>query len=389
MKFAENFFNKYKPLFSKGGKYEKYRPAFMAMYTFTFTPDETTEKGAHIRDSIDLKRVMFAVVLALIPATLFGMWNVGHQYFLQTGEAVSNFDQFMFGFWKVIPMIIVSYVVGLGIEFYFAIKRGHEVNEGYLVSGLLIPLIMPVTIPLWILAVSVAFAVVIGKEVFGGTGMNIVNPALLARAFAFFAYPTFMSGNKVWINIPESWVGNFEKMDAYSGETILGALGQGQEIAASWYDMFIGTIPGSIGETSVLMILIGAALLLLTKVASWRIMVSGFAGAALMGFIFNLWGANPLMQTPWWQHLLLGGLAFGVIFMATDPVTAAQTRKGKYIYGFFIGMLAIMIRVFNPAYPEGVMLAILLMNVVAPTIDFYVVQGNIKKRKKRFEKQAS
>jgi Na+-transporting NADH:ubiquinone oxidoreductase subunit B len=325
---------------------------------------------------------MFLVVIALIPATLFGMWNVGHQYYLQTGETVGNFSQFMFGFWKVLPMIIVSYVVGLGIEFYFAIKRGHEVNEGYLVSGLLIPLIMPVTIPLWILAVSVAFAVVIGKEVFGGTGMNIVNPALLARAFAFFAYPTFMSGNKVWINIPE-------KADAYSGETILGALGQGQEIAASWYDMFIGTIPGSIGETSVLMILIGAALLLLTKVASWRIMVSGFAGAALMGFLFNLWGANPLMQTPWWQHLLLGGLAFGVIFMATDPVTAAQTRKGKYIYGFFIGMLAIMIRVFNPAYPEGVMLAILLMNVIAPTIDFYVVQGNIKKRKKRFEKQAS
>jgi len=389
MKFAENFFNKYKPLFSKGGKYEKYRPAFMAMYTFTFTPDETTEKGAHIRDSIDLKRVMFTVVLALIPATLFGMWNVGHQYFLQTGAEVSNFDQFMFGFWKVIPMIIVSYVVGLGIEFYFAIKRGHEVNEGYLVSGLLIPLIMPVTIPLWILAVSVAFAVIIGKEVFGGTGMNIVNPALLARAFAFFAYPTFMSGNKVWINIPEAWAGNLEKMDAYSGETILGALGQKQEITATWYDMFIGTIPGSIGETSVAMILIGAALLLLTKVASWRVMISGFAGAALMGFIFNLWGSNPLMQTPWWQHLMLGGLAFGVVFMATDPVTAAQTRKGKYIYGFFIGMLAIMIRVFNPAYPEGVMLAILLMNVVAPTIDFYVVQGNIKKRKKRFEKQAA
>jgi Na+-transporting NADH:ubiquinone oxidoreductase subunit B len=382
MKFAENFFNKYKPLFSEGGKYEKYRPAFMAMYTFAFTPEETTEKGAHIRDAVDLKRIMFLVVIALIPATLFGMWNVGHQYYLQTGETVGNFSQFMFGFWKVLPMIIVSYVVGLGIEFYFAIKRGHEVNEGYLVSGLLIPLIMPVTIPLWILAVSVAFAVVIGKEVFGGTGMNIVNPALLARAFAFFAYPTFMSGNKVWINIPE-------KADAYSGETILGALGQGQEITASWYDMFIGTIPGSIGETSVLMILIGAALLLLTKVASWRIMVSGFAGATLMGFLFNLWGANPLMQTPWWQHLLLGGLAFGVIFMATDPVTAAQTRKGKYIYGFFIGMLAIMIRVFNPAYPEGVMLAILLMNVIAPTIDFYVVQGNIKKRKKRFEKQAS
>ncbi len=396
MKFAENFFNKYKPLFSKGGKYEKYRPAFMAMYTFTFTPDETTEKGAHIRDSIDLKRVMFTVVLALIPATLFGMWNVGHQFYLQTDAEVSNFDQFMFGFWKVIPMIIVSYVVGLGIEFYFAIKRGHEVNEGYLVSGLLIPLIMPVTIPLWILAVSVAFSVIIGKEVFGGTGMNIVNPALLARAFAFFAYPAYMSGNEIWINIPKDWVGDLEKMDAYSGETILGALGQGQKIATDWYDMFIGTIPGSVGETSVVMILIGATLLLLTKVASWRIMFSGFIGAAVMAYIFNLTqiGVKPeeinaLMALPWWQHLMLGGLVFGVVFMATDPVTAAQTHKGKYIYGFLIGMLAIMIRVFNPAYPEGVMMAILLMNVVAPTIDFYVVQGNIKKRKKRFEKQAA
>jgi Na+-transporting NADH:ubiquinone oxidoreductase subunit B len=382
MKFIEKFFNKYEHLFLEGGKYEKYRPAYMAMYTFMFTPDETTRKGAHIRDAVDLKRVMFTVVLALIPATLFGMWNVGHQYYLQAGETVSNFEQFMFGFWKVLPMIIVSYVVGLGIEFYFAILRGHEVNEGYLVSGLLIPLIMPVTIPLWILAVSVAFAVIIGKEVFGGTGMNIVNPALTARAFAFFAYPTFMSGNEVWIPKPEN-------TDAYSGETILGALGQSKELAISAYDMFMGTIPGSVGETSVLMILIGAVLLLVTKVANWRIMVSGFAGAALMALIFNAVGANPLMNLPWWQHLLVGGLAFGVVFMATDPVTAAQTSTGKWIYGFLIGMFAIMIRVFNPAYPEGVMLAILLMNVVAPTIDYYVVQSNIKKRMKRLEKQTA
>jgi len=381
MKFIEKFFNKYEHLFLEGGKYEKYHPAYMAMYTFMFTPDETTKKGAHIRDAVDLKRIMFTVVLALIPATLFGMWNVGHQYFLQAGVEASNFDQFMYGFWKVLPMIIVSYVVGLGIEFYFAILRGHAVNEGYLVSGLLIPLIMPVTIPLWILAVSVAFAVVIGKEVFGGTGMNIVNPALIARAFAFFAYPTFMSGNEVWIPKPE-------KADAYSGETILGALGQGREVAASAYDMFIGTIPGSIGETSVLMILIGAALLLLTRVASWRIMLSGFLGATVMALIFNYFGSNELMKFPWWQHLLVGGLAFGVVFMATDPVTAAQTRRGKWIYGFLIGMFAIMIRVFNPAYPEGVMLAILLMNVVAPTIDYYVVQGNIKKRMKRLQKTA-
>ncbi len=382
MKVLEKFFNKYEHLFLEGGKYEKYRPAYMAMYTFMFTPDETTKKGAHIRDAVDLKRVMFTVVLALIPATIFGMWNVGYQYFTHAGLDFTNFDAFMYGFWKVLPMIIVSYVVGLGIEFYFAILRGHEVNEGYLVSGLLIPLIMPVTIPLWILAVSVAFAVIIGKEVFGGTGMNIVNPALTARAFAFFAYPTFMSGNEVWIPKPEN-------ADAYSGETILGALGQGKEIAYTWKEMFFGDIPGSIGETSVLMILIGAALLLLTKVASWRIMVSGFLGAAVMALIFNLWGANTLMQLPWWQHLLVGGLAFGVVFMATDPVTAAQTRRGKWIYGFLIGMFAILIRVFNPAYPEGVMLAILLMNVVAPTIDYYIVQANIKKRMKRFEKQTA
>ncbi len=380
MNFIEKFFNKYKPLFSEGGKYEKYRPAYQAMYTFMFTPDETTKKGAHIRDAVDLKRIMFLVVLALIPATIFGMWNVGYQYFTQAGTDFSNMDAFIYGFWKVIPMIIISYVVGLGIEFYFAILRGHEVNEGFLVSGLLIPLIMPVTIPLWILAISVAFAVVIGKEVFGGTGMNIVNPALVTRAFAFFAYPTFMSGNEVWIPKPEN-------ADAYSGETLLGALGQGKEMLITWKEMFIGNIPGSIGETSVLMILIGAFLLLITRVASWRIMVSGILGSAFMAFIFNLWGANALMQLPWWQHLLVGGLAFGVVFMATDPVTAAQTRRGKWIYGFLIGIFAIMIRVFNPAYPEGVMLAILLMNVVAPTIDYYVVQGNIKKRMKRLSKQ--
>ncbi len=382
MKFIEKFFKKYEHLFLEGGKYEKMRPAYQAMYTFMFTPDETTKQGAHIRDAVDLKRIMFTVVLALIPATIFGMWNVGYQYFTQAGTEFTNFDAFVYGFWKVIPMIIVSYVVGLGIEFYFAILRGHEVNEGYLVTGLLIPLIMPVTVPLWILAISVAFAVVIGKEVFGGTGMNIVNPALIARAFTFFAYPTFMSGNEVWIPKPEN-------TDAYSGETILGALGQGKEMMMTWKDMFFGNIPGSIGETSVLMILIGAALLLFTKVASWRVMLSAVLGGALMAIIFNAWGANPLMQFPWWQHLLVGGFAFGAVFMATDPVTAAQTKTGKWIYGFLIGMFAIMIRVFNPAYPEGMMLAILLMNVVAPTIDYYVVQANIKRRKKRLEKQTA
>ncbi len=382
MRVLEKFFKKYEHLFLEGGKFEKYHPAYQAMYTFMFTPDETTKRGAHIRDAVDLKRVMFTVVLALIPATLFGMWNVGYQYFKVAGVEFTNWDAFVYGFWKVIPLIIVSYVVGLGIEFYFAILRGHEVNEGYLVTGLLIPLIMPVTIPLWILAVSVAFAVVIGKEVFGGTGMNIVNPALTGRAFAFFAYPTFMSGNEVWIPKPPN-------ADAYSGETILGALGQGKEIAYTWWDMFIGTIPGSIGETSVVMILIGAFLLLYTRVASWRIMLSGVVGAALMALLFNMWGANELMRFPWWQHLLVGGLAFGIVFMATDPVTAAQTRLGKWIYGFMIGVFAILIRVFNPAYPEGVMLAILLMNVIAPTIDFYVVQSNIKRRMKRFKQQTA
>lgn len=382
MRFIEKFFKKYEGLFQEGGKYEKYYPAYMGIYTFMFTPSETTHQGSHIRDSVDLKRVMFTVVLALIPATLFGMWNVGHQYYLQAGIEVSNLEQFIFGFWKVLPMIIVSYVVGLGIEFYFAIIRGHDINEGFLVSGLLIPLIMPVTIPLWILAVSVAFAVIIGKEVFGGTGMNIVNPALIARAFAFFAYPTFMSGNEVWIPKPEN-------IDAYSGETVLGFLGQGQEISYTWKEMFLGIMPGSVGETSILMIAIGALFLLYTKVASWRIMLSAFIGAAVMAFIFNLWGANELMNFPWWQHLMVGGIAFGIVFMATDPVTAAQTRKGKWIYGFLIGVFAILIRVFNPAYPEGVMLAILLLNVVAPTIDYYIIQANIKKRMKRFVKQTA
>ena len=273
-------------------------------------------------------------------------------------------------------MIIVSYVVGLGIEFWFAIKRGHEVNEGYLVTGLLIPLIMPATIPLWILAVSVAFAVIFGKEVFGGTGMNIVNPALTARAFAFFSYPATMSGNTVWVP-------GAAQSDAISGETILGMLAQGKHAAWTWWDMFLGTIPGSVGETSVLMILIGLAILLFTKVGSWRIVLSGLLGGITMGLIFNAWGANTLMQFPWWQHLMVGGFAFGLTFMATDPVTAAQTNRGKWIYGFLIGLLAIMIRTLNPAYPEGVMLAILLMNVVAPTIDYFVVEANVKKRMKR------
>ncbi len=379
MKALHKFLKKYEHLFLEGGKYHKFHPAYQAFYTFLYTPEMTTNKGAHIRSSVDLKRIMITVVLALIPATIFGIWNVGHQYYSQLGEQAGFWTEFLFGAKYVVPMIIVSYVVGLGIEFLFAIKRGHDVNEGYLVTGLLIPLIMPATIPLWILALSVAFAVIFGKEVFGGTGMNIVNPALTARAFAFFSYPATMSGNTVWVPMAD-------KSDAISGETILGMLAAHKDhLPWNAWDMFVGTIPGSVGETSVLMILIGLAFLLFTKVASWRIVLSGLLGGILMGLIFNAFGANTLMQFPWWQHLMVGGFAFGLSFMATDPVTAAQTNKGKFIYGFLIGALALMIRVLNPAYPEGVMLAILLMNVVAPTIDYYVVEANVKKRMKRLQ----
>jgi len=380
MKFLRKTLDNIKPKFEKGGKFEKLAPAFYAIDSFLFIPNRTTKQGAHIRDSVDLKRVMFTVILALIPALIFGMWNVGYQHFSQIGGDLTFWNLLGYGASKVVPMIIVSYVVGLGIEFLFAIKRGHEVNEGYLVTGLLIPLIMPVTIPLWMLAVSVAFAVILGKEVFGGTGMNILNPALLARAFAFFSYAPYMSGDKVW-------VAGASHIDAISGETLLGHLAEGHQVTAhSVMDMFMGYIPGSVGETSVLMILIGAALLLFTGVASWRVMLGSIIGASVMGLIFNALAVNTLMAFPWWEQMLVGGFAFGIVFMATDPVSSAQTTKGKWIYGFFIGLLAIMIRVFNSAYPEGVMMAILLMNVFAPTIDYFVVQGNIKRRKNRLKK---
>ena len=385
MNFLRKQLDKIKPNFDKGGKFEKYAPVYFAFDTFMFVPNHTTKMGAHVRDGNDLKRLMYVVVLALLPALFFGMWNVGYQHFSQLPNPTNdpNFvfpfmTVFMFGALKVIPMVIVSYVVGLGIEFMFAISRGHEVNEGYLVTGMLIPLIMPIDLPLWMLALSVAFSVVIGKEVFGGTGMNIMNPALIARAFAFFSYAPFMSGDKVW-------VADASTIDGVSGETILGTLASNNPTSYSVMEMFMGYIPGSIGETSVLMILIGAALLLYTGVASWRIMLSGVIGASVMGFLFNLWGLTSLMQFPWWQHLLVGGLAFGIVFMATDPVSAAQTDKGKWIYGFFIGFITILIRVFNGAYPEGVMLAILLMNVFAPTIDHFVIESNIKRRNKRLE----
>ncbi|TBW30383.1 NADH:ubiquinone reductase (Na(+)-transporting) subunit B [Gramella sp. KN1008] len=384
MEWIRQRLDKIKQPFQKGRKYEKFAPAFNALDTFLFTPNHTTQKGAHIRDAVDLKRTMITVVLALVPALIFGMWNGGYQYYTQLGESFTFWDALGHGALKIIPMIVVSYVVGLGLEFAFAIFRGHEVNEGYLVTGLLIPMIMPIDIPLWMVALSVVFAVLIGKEAFGGTGMNILNPALTARAFAFFAYPTYMSGNKVWVS-------EASEVDAISGETILGKLASGSEVGYSAMDMFYGFIPGSISETSVLCILAGALLLILTKVGSWRIIVSSFIGAAVMGLIFNALpslgvSGNELTNFPWYLHLLVGGLAFGIVFMATDPVSAAQTTRGKWIYGFLIGFFSIMIRVFNPAYPEGVMLAILLMNVFAPTIDHYVIQANIKRRKKRLEK---
>jgi Na+-transporting NADH:ubiquinone oxidoreductase subunit B len=380
MKAIRNYIDKIKPQFQKGGKFEKFESTFDAFETFLFVPDKVTFKGSHIRDAMDMKRMMIVVVVALIPALLFGMWNVGYQHFLSLGESTTLWESFWFGFLKVLPIIVVSYVVGLGIEFMFAQIRGHEVNEGYLVTGMLIPLIVPPDIPLWMLAIAVVFAVIIGKEVFGGTGMNILNPALTARAFLFFAYPQDMSGDKVWIA---------DKADAYSGATPLGnALTGHFDQLPSFNDMFYGFIPGSVGETSTLAILIGAVILLITGIASWRVMFSVFAGGLLMGLIFNWAGANEYMNLPPYYHLVMGGFAFGAVFMATDPVTAAQTNKGKYIYGILIGMIAVLIRVVNPAYPEGMMLAILLMNVFAPLIDHYVIESNIKRRLKRIKVKA-
>ena len=370
MKFLRDKIDQIKKPFEKGQKFEKFAPAINALDTFLYVPNHTTKHGAHIRDAVDLKRTMITVVLALIPALIFGIYNAGYQHFIQIeGSDMSFGNLFIHGLWKILPMIVVSYAVGLGIEFFFAIKRGHEVNEGYLVSGLLITM----------LAISVAFAVVIGKEAFGGTGMNIFNPALLARAFAFFAYPTFMSGDKIWVS-------DASTIDGVSGETILGSLAQGKDVAYSTMEMFLGFIPGSVGETSVLAILIGAFILIATGVGSWKIMVSGVIGAALTAMMFNAVGLTALMNFDWMNHLVVGGFAFGIVFMATDPVSAAQTEKGKIIYGLLIGFFSIMIRVFNPAYPEGVMLAILLMNTLAPTIDYFVVNGNITKRKRRLAK---
>ncbi|MDA9228180.1 NADH:ubiquinone reductase (Na(+)-transporting) subunit B [Flavobacteriales bacterium] len=376
MKLFKNILSSVKPHFESGGKLEKLYPAYDAFETFLFVPDHTTHRGTHIKDAIDLKRTMAFVVLAMLPCILFGMWNIGDQYYNALNVDATVFENLIFGFWKFLPLLIVSYAVGLTVEFAFAISRGHSVNEGYLVSGMLIPLIMPVDVPLWMLAVSVVFAVVIGKEVFGGTGMNILNPALTARAFLFFAYPSYMSGDKVWVH--------GASVDGYSGETILGALAANTQNWNSllWNatDALYGFIPGSVGETSFIAILLGAAILIFSGIGSWRIILFTFLGGYLTALLFNFWGVNALMSTPAHIHLIIGGFAFGAVFMATDPVTATQTNQGKIIYGLLVGFFAIVIRVFNPAYPEGMMLAILFMNVFAPLIDHYILESNIKKR---------
>lgn len=393
MKAIRNIVDKIKPSFEKGGRFAALHSTFDAFETFLFVPNTVTKKGTHVRDCNDMKRVMIVVVVALMPALLFGMYNTGLQHFRAIGDLVAAaavWDCFWFGFLKVLPIIIVSYVVGLGIEFAFAQSRGHEVNEGFLVSGMLIPLVMPVDVPLWIVAVATAFAVVIGKEVFGGTGMNVFNPALLARAFVFFAYTPYISGEKIWIAGLTKGEGI---VDGFSGATPLTAAGESVIAKAdviNWggstpMDWFIGTIPGSIGETSTLAILIGAAILLYTGVASWRIMMSVFAGGFLMGLLFNVIGGNAYMDMPAYYHLILGGFAFGAVFMATDPVTASQTHKGQFICGLLIGVIAVLIRVVNPGYPEGMMLAILFMNALAPLVDHYVVQGNISRRNRRLK----
>jgi Na+-transporting NADH:ubiquinone oxidoreductase subunit B len=373
--------DKIKPHFMEGGKLSKLRSVFEGFESFLFVPDKVTFKGSHIRDSIDLKRTMTVVIIALLPAFLFGAYNTGFQHFRSIGIDSGLLQNFWFGFLKILPLVIVSYGVGLGIEFIAAQIRGHEINEGFLVSGLLIPLVMPVDVPLWMLALATAFAVILGKEIFGGTGMNIFNPALLARAFLFFSYPAWMSGDKVWI---EGLVGGQNIVDGFSGATPLALLAQGQTSGIpSFMEMFIGTIPGSIGETSALAILIGAVILIVTGIGSWKIIVSTFAGGLAMGLLLNLFAVNEYMEIPAYYHFVMGGFAFGAVFMATDPVSGSQTETGKWIYGFLIGVLSILIRVLNPAYPEGVMLAILLMNVFAPLIDYYVVQSNINRRLKR------
>ncbi|MDE2996001.1 MAG: NADH:ubiquinone reductase (Na(+)-transporting) subunit B [Bacteroidota bacterium] len=390
MKFIEDQLHKIKPHFEEGGKLEKLYWGFEAFETFLFVSDRTANDGVHIKDGIDLKRTMFTVVIALIPSLIFVMWNVGHQHFLAIGEFTALADGFMdkliYGAIKVLPIVVVAYGTGLGIEFMIAIVRGHPVNEGFLVSGMLIPLLMPPTIPLWMVALATAFAVVLGKEAFGGTGMNILNVALLARVFIFFAYPTYISGDAVWV---AGEAANF--VDGFSGATPLGVayLGGAEALANvavhdySMMSLILGTVPGSIGESSVIAIGIGALILISTGIGSWRIMLSVLVGAFVTASVFSFAGISYFQGVTPFMHIIMGSMLFATVFMATDPVTAAQTTRGKWIYGFLIGVFGMIIRALNPAYPEGWMLAILLMNVFAPTIDHFIVQSNIKRRLSR------
>ena len=386
MNGLRNFVDKIKPTFEKGGKLGFLHSTFDAFETFLFVPNTVTRRGAHVRDCVDLKRIMIMVVIALLPAMLFGVWNTGYQHSLAFGLEWGFWNMVWYGLVKVIPLYLVSYIVGLGIEFVSAQIKGHEVNEGYLVSGMLIPLIVPVDVPLWMLAIAVAFAVIIGKEVFGGTGMNIWNPALLTRAFLFFSYPSKMSGDVVWIGGmargAEAWQAGNGLVDGITGATPLADASMSglQAAGYSFMDMFIGTVPGSVGETSVIAILLGAVILLWTGVASWKIMFSSVLGGLAIGYLGYATGATDL---PGYYQLVMGGFLFGTVFMATDPVTSAQTECGKWIYGFLVGALAVTVRLWNPGYPEGMMLAILLMNTFAPLIDHYVVEGSIKRRAKK------
>jgi Na+-transporting NADH:ubiquinone oxidoreductase subunit B len=382
MKFLRKQIDKIKPHFEKGGKLFMFHSFFDAVEAVIFVPDTVTTKGTHVRDGVDLKRIMITVVFALVPAMLFGIYNIGLQHFASIGVEADFWQMVWFGFLKFLPLLLVSYIVGLGIEIIFNQIKGHEVSEGYFVTGLLIPLIVPIDVPLWQLTIAIIFAVIIGKEVFGGTGMNIFNPALVTRAFLFFSYPAWMSGDTVWV---EGMVdGGAAIVDGFSGATPL-ALAAAHDIQSmpSVMSMIIGTIPGSIGETSFIAIMLGAAILLITGVGSWKIMVSAFAGGFGMALIMKTFAVNPYMELPAYYHLIMGGFAFGAVFMATDPVTGAQTETGKWIYGFMIGILAVLIRVLNPAFPEGMMLAILFMNVFAPLVDHYIVEANIKRRLKR------
>lgn len=397
MKALRNYLDKIKPNFEEGGKFHAFQSVFDGFETFLFVPNATSKSGTHIHDSIDSKRIMSMVVIALVPALLFGMYNVGYQHFHATGVAGGFWEMFIYGFLAVLPKIIVSYVVGLGIEFVVAQWKKEEIQEGFLVSGILIPMIVPVDTPLWMIAVATAFAVVFAKEVFGGTGYNIFNVALVTRAFLFFAYPAAMSGDQVFVRTADTFgIGAGQVVDGFSGATPLGQVAiAGKEMIGSFqavdvlgnpistWDAFLGLIPGSIGETSVLAILIGAVILLVTGIASWKTMVSVFVGGAFMSLIFNMIGTTVAMCVSPLDHLFLGGFAFGAVFMATDPVTSARTETGKYIYGFLVGAMAIIIRALNPGYPEGMMLAILLMNVFAPLIDYYVVEANVSRRLKR------